>query len=191
MKAQFQDLSITGLIGERCYPVDGSTLRIHLQLSAPPPLGWSFLFTQVWQTTAYPGKRPVGIEGDALWIECAPEDVRGIHLAHLEQALAQTNEHYRAQHLQKQLAAERQRELSRQTQLKLDALARSFSPPPPAEPDHEPGEQPPRSLTGRIMDFLRSPFAPPADGMRDEPDRNLHRRRELWGNGSTTTLKNL
>jgi len=67
MKAPFQDLCITGLISERCYPVEGSSLRIYLQLSQPAPLGWAYLLSQVWQAVEYPGKRPVGIESDARY----------------------------------------------------------------------------------------------------------------------------
>ena len=169
MKAQFQDLGITGLIRERCYAIEGALLRIHLRLSEPPPLGWSYLFTQVWQTVDYPGKRPVGIEGDALWIECAPEEVRANHLPQLEQALAQTNARYRAQHLQKQIAAERQRELSRQTHLKLDALAGSFI--PATQSTGEASDSPP-SRIGRVLKFIRRTFATPAKKILE--GRNRH-----------------
>ena len=172
MKAQFQDLGITGLIGERCYAIEDSILRIHLRLSNAPPLGWSYLFTQVWQATEYPGKRPVGIEGDALWIECAPEEVRACHLPQLEQALAQTNARYRAQHLQKEIAAERQRELSRQTHMKLDELARSFVPATQAAVETSGS---PRSRIGRVLKFFRQTFAAPANGNRDGRNSTLPR----------------
>jgi len=162
MKAQFQDLGITGLIGERCYAVDGSILRIHLRLSKPPPLGWSFLFIQVWQKIEYPGKRPAGIESDAIWIECAPEEVRDCHLPQLEQALAQTNARYRAQYLKTEISAERQRELSRQTHMKLDELAQSFA---PAHHTYQPSVETggvPKNILGRILDFLQRKFTVPA-----------------------------
>ena len=164
MKKQFQDLSITGLIGERCYAIEGSILRIHLQISEPPPLGWSYLFTQVWQTVEYPGKRPAGIEDNALWIECAPEEVRGCHLAQLEHALARTNARYREQHQQKEIAAAHQRELSRLTHMKLDELARSFA---PAAQSAEPTSRSPLSRIGRILNFLRRLLAAPAKGNWD------------------------
>jgi len=175
MKAQFQDLGITGLIGERCYAIEGSILRIHLRLSDAPPLGWSYLFTQVWQAVDYPGKRPVGIEGDALWIECAPEEVRNCHLPQLEQALDQANERYRAQHTQKEMAAERQRELSRLTHMKLDELARSFAPVPQATEATGQVCEHPRSILGRVLNFLRRIFAPPPKGNWDGRNSTLLR----------------
>ena len=156
MKKQFQDLGITGLIGERCYAIEGSILRIHLRLSDAPPLGWSYLFTQVWQAVEYPGKRLVGIEGDAIWIECAPEEVRASHLERLEHALAETNARFRSQQQRKEASAQGQRELGRQTQAKLEALAMSFAPADPSDPQ-------PRSSSrfgfGSVLRFLRRIFA--------------------------------
>ena len=158
MSKQFQDLSITGLIGERCYAIEGSILRIHLRLSEPPPLGWSYLFTQVWQGVEYPGKRPAGIEDNALWIECAPEEVRACHLAQLEQALAETNSRYRAQNLQQEIAAERKRELGRLTHAKLDTLAKSFVPIPQST---EPANSGSQTRTSKVLKFFRRLFAAP------------------------------
>jgi len=162
MSAQFQDLHIVGLVGESCYAVEGSVLRIHLKLSGAPPIGWAYVFSQVWQTVEYPDKRRVGIESDILWIECAPEEVRDQHLPHLEWALQQANARYGDQRQQKELALERQRELSRQTQMKLEDLARSFAPARPTVPDESWETPPPQLRGGRLANFLRRLLAPTA-----------------------------
>jgi len=160
MKAPFQDLRITGLNGELCYPVEGHTLRLYLQLSSPPPLGWAYLLSQVWNAVEYPNKRRVGIESDTLWIECPPDELRTEHLARLELAIDETCERFHAQRQQKQLAIENQRELSRQTQLKLDKLARSFEPVEEAS-EEEVCDLPQSRLAG-VMVFFRRLFEVPA-----------------------------
>ena len=184
MRAQFQDLVITGLIGERCYAIEGSILRIHLRLSQAPPLGWSYLFTQIWQTIEYPGKRPAGIEDNALWIECTPEDVRTCHLPQLENALARTNARYRTQHQQKEIAAEHQRELSRMTHLKLDELARSFG---PAAAPVESARRHSQPALGKILAFFRRLFAAPAKNNQDE--RNATRLTYWKANNFATRIE--
>ena len=110
----------------------------------------------------YPDKRRVGIESDTLWIECAPEEVRDQHLPHLEWALEQANARYGDQRQQKELALERQRELSRQTQMKLDDLARSFAPARPVVPDESWEMPPPQTGGSRLANFLRRLLAPTA-----------------------------
>jgi hypothetical protein len=155
MNKPFHDLGITGLISERCHAVEGSILRIHLRLSDVPPLGWSYLFSQAWQVVEYPGKRSVGIEGDAIWIECAPEEVRACHLEKLEYSIAETNARFRSQHQRKEATVQNQRELGRQTQAKLEALARSFA--PASDSSNPPGVNS-RSGVGGLMRFLRRCF---------------------------------
>lgn len=176
MKAPFQGLCITGVMDELCYPVEGSILRIHFKLSAAPPIGWAYLFSQVWQGVDYPGKRRVGIESDALWIECPPDEVRDEHLLHLEWAIEQTCERYIAQHRQKEIALEIQRELSRQTQMKLDELAKSFAPAIPAikEDGWETAE--PQPQYGRVLTFLRRllGITNPPDAKPRGTDRMMH-----------------
>jgi len=174
MNAPFEDLCITGLISERCYPVEGSSLRIHLELSQSPPLGWAYLFSQVWQAVEYPGKCPVGIEGGAIWIECAPDEVRTAHLPWLEWAIEQTCERYFAHYEQKRIAIERQRELSRQTHMKLEELANSFVPAQQAQAAEEASCEPITAPSGfgRVGDFLRRALAMPAKKLSEE--RNTH-----------------
>jgi chromosome segregation ATPase len=80
------------------------------------------LFSCVWQATAYPLKRCAGLEGDMLWIECAPEEVAQYHLEELEKAVSQTNANYRFNVEQRAAAEQRQRELNARTQAQLDEL---------------------------------------------------------------------
>lgn len=167
MNAPHSSVSITGLLNERCYAVEGSTLRIYLSLSQPLPLGWSYIFSQVWSAMDYPGKRPVGIDDGALWIECPPEDVRACHLPNLEQAIEQTNARFHQQHRQKEMAAERQRELSRLTHMKLDELAKCFAPVSQANQFFEETSEQPRNFLGRLLSSLRQLFKAPAKGNRN------------------------
>lgn len=176
MKAPFQGLCITGVMDELCYPVEGSILRIHFKLSVAPPIGWAYLFSQVWQAVDYPGKRRVGIESDALWIECPPDEVREEHLPHLEWAIEQTCERFLAQQRQKELALEIQRELSRQTHMKLEELARSFEPVTPLIHGEgwEAAETQPQY--GRTLTFLRRllGIATPTNAEPRATDRLMH-----------------
>jgi hypothetical protein len=118
----FQDLRITKLCKDRCRFIENPTVRICLQLSAPPPLGWSYLFSCAWRATAYPLKRRAGLEDDMLWIECAPEEVAQYHLEELEKAVSQTNANFRFNVEQRAAAEQRQRELNARTQAQLDEL---------------------------------------------------------------------
>ena len=118
----FQDLRISKLCKERCRFIESPTVRICLQLSSPPPLGWSYMFSCAWQATAYSSKRRAGLEDDMLWIECAPEEVAQCHLEELEKAVSQTNANYRFNVEQRAAAEQRQRELNARTQAQLDEL---------------------------------------------------------------------
>lgn len=159
MSAKFQPLAIAGVASERCYSVEGSTFRIYLSLTSPPPPGWSYRFALVWQAMEHSAKRPLGIDGDTIWIECPPEEVRAIHLAELEQAIAIANERHQRAIEQKEAALERQRELLRQTQAQLDELADSFVPEEPSMDETDPTMQ---SDCKGICGFLRRIFATPA-----------------------------
>lgn len=128
MTKPFHDVRITGLLSERCYVIEGSILRIYLQFSDAPPLGWSYMFSMVWQTVLYPAKCPAGVEGDTIWIECAPNEVKQYHLAELEGAVAQTNEYYRSSQAQSIAAEQQEEELDSQIRAQLDELANSLNP---------------------------------------------------------------
>jgi hypothetical protein len=124
----FEELRITGVIRERSYIIAPPILRIYLQLSHAPPLGWSYMFSVVWQGVDYPAKRPAGVEGDAVWIECDPEEVKECHLPELETAVAQTNATYAASIQQSAIAKRQKKALNRQSRAQLDELSNSLDP---------------------------------------------------------------
>ena len=128
VKTPFEELRIIGVIRERSYIIEPPILRIYLQLSHAPPLGWSYMFSVVWQGVAYPAKRPAGVEGDAVWIECDPEEVRECHLPELERAVAQTNATYEASVQQSAIAKQHKKELNRHSRAQLDELSNSLDP---------------------------------------------------------------
>jgi len=133
-RSPFKDIAITGVVLEgRCYLVRGPVLRIFLQLSGAPPLGWSFMFTCVWQTIQYDGKPQAGIEGDAVWVECAPRELRERHLPSLEKSAAQANAFFRPALRQKGVAQQDQKQLDNQARSQLQQLRRSFE--ESAQPD--------------------------------------------------------
>jgi len=156
MTKSFQDVKITGLLSERCYVIEGSILRIYLQFSDDPPLGWSYMFSMVWQTVEYPAKRPAGVEGDTLWIECAPKDVKEYHLAELERAVAQTNAYYRDSQEQRVAAEQQEQEWDSQVQAQLDELGRSLNPVIHSDTQLR---RSPRSGIGNVLRAIRRALA--------------------------------
>lgn len=130
MNAPFHDLSIAGLQEDRCYRVEGAGVRIFLQLSEAPPVGWSYLFIRAWQAMAHPLERRVGIEGDVIWIECAPAELRESQLPELQAAITQANEDYWSARQRRIEEARQQNELHRQMQAELAELADSLNPTP-------------------------------------------------------------
>jgi hypothetical protein len=161
MPKPFQDLRITGLLSERCYVVEGSILRIYLQFSDTPPLGWSYMFSLVWQAVQYPAKRPAGVEGDTIWIECAPNEVKQYHLAELEGAVAQTNEYYRSSQVESVVAEQQEEELDSQIQAQLDELANSLN---PVGNSSTPLKRSPRLGIGNALRALRRALTFPTRG---------------------------
>lgn len=125
---KFTDLRIVGLATERCHAIEGSLVRVHFRLSTSPPLGWSYIFTTVWQTVEYPLKRPAGVEGDVIWIDCAPEEVGLHHLEKLEKSVAQANTEFRAKAQQQALDAGRQAQLEAQLRSQIADLNRTLYP---------------------------------------------------------------
>jgi hypothetical protein len=139
MNKPFQDLKITGLVDARCYVIADPIVRIYLQLSNTPPVGWPYTFTMVWRTVLYPAKRPVGFEGDTLWIECAVPELIPQHLAEIESAIAQTNEYFRSSSQDEGLTQQQQKDANRNIQEQLHELGnilnpRVHAPPPKAKP---------------------------------------------------------
>src|SRR4029077_14640011 len=59
---RFKELRICELLKERCYIVQSPIVRIVLELSESPPLGWSYIFMSVWDSATYELKPRVGID---------------------------------------------------------------------------------------------------------------------------------
>jgi hypothetical protein len=129
MPTPFHDLKIAGLDEERCYRLGTGEVRLYLQLSEKPPVGWSYLLIRAWQSMIHARERRVGIEDGAIWIECPPAELKSHHLAELESALAQANQQFWSA-VERRLNAERaQREAARQMDAELAALAEHWNPP--------------------------------------------------------------
>jgi hypothetical protein len=97
MNATFEDISITGLATERTRASrNGSGLRhIFLTLSAKPPAAWVELLKAERQFPRHTMWREVWVEGDAIVIDCAPEEIEKYHLRDLKEGVASTNKKYR------------------------------------------------------------------------------------------------
>jgi hypothetical protein len=111
----FKDLRISALFKDRCYVTEKGLVRIQLEFSEHPPVGWSYIFLTVWQAAEDPKKARVGIEEDTLWVECDAEEFKERDFPAVEKAIEETNARFRGV-LQEQIAAEARREqLDRET----------------------------------------------------------------------------
>ena len=94
------NISISGVIGV-CKPRDpgkrGNALReIRLGLVPRPTPAWAEIFGEIWASRIfYSLKRPACISGDAIVIECVPDELAEIHKPMLLDALAMSNEDHR------------------------------------------------------------------------------------------------
>jgi hypothetical protein len=127
-ETSFEGLRLVGLAADRCHIIEGSMVRVHFRLSSPPPLGWSYIFTTVWQSVQYPQKRPAGVEGDFIWIDCVPAEVRPNHIQKLEQAVARANLEYQSSVQTQVIDAERRTQLDAQLRSQLADLNRALYP---------------------------------------------------------------
>ncbi len=146
-KKSFQGLKIIGLATERCHEVKKPLVRMYFQLSEPPPLGWSYIFTTVWRPLAYPAKCQAGVEMDAIWIDCIPEEVKTNHIRHLEDALAQTNDIYKREAIKQANNKAYQVQLDSHLKLKLEELSQTLYPTAPPLTEN-------RSLIKRLRSFF-------------------------------------
>jgi hypothetical protein len=146
-KKSFQGLKIIGLATERCYKLKEPLVRMYFQLSEPPPLGWSYIFTTIWRSLAYPTKRQTGVEMDAIWIDCIPEEVETNHIRQLEDALTQTNDIYKREAIKQANNVAYQSQLDSHLKLKLEELSQALY-PTPSQPLKK------RSLITRLLDFF-------------------------------------
>lgn len=108
-EAVFRELRISALLKARCYVTKAGLVRIQLELSEYPPLGWSYIFLTAWRSMDYPTKALVGIDEDTLWIECEAAEFKDRHFPELQKAIDEANSRYRTV-LQEQIAAEEKRE---------------------------------------------------------------------------------
>lgn len=92
-------------------------------------MGWSYLFIRAWQSMVHAHERRVGIDDGAIWIECAPAELKSHHLTELESAVAQANQQFWSA-VERRLSAEHlQREAAREMKAELAALAEHWKPP--------------------------------------------------------------
>jgi hypothetical protein len=111
----FQELRISALLKDRCYVTEKGLVRIQLELSEHPPLGWSYIFLNVWQKSQDPRKARIGIEEDSLWVECDAAEFKDHDFPDVQRAIEETNARFRKA-LQEQIAVEAKREqLDRET----------------------------------------------------------------------------
>ena len=129
-QTSFQGLKLAGLLADRCHPIQGDLVRIYFQLSEPPPLGWSYLFTNVWRGLGCPMNRQTGVDGDAIWLDCIPEEVAASLWSQLEQALLETNAIYQNKAREQAGDEARQRQLQAQLYFKLQELRQTLYPAP-------------------------------------------------------------
>jgi len=129
-QTSFQGLKLAGLLADRCHPIKGDLVRIYFQLSEPPPLGWSYLFTNVWRGLGCPMNRQTGVDGDAIWLDCIPEEVAASLWSQLEQALLETNAIYQNKAREQAGDEARQRQLQAQLYFKLQELRQTLYPAP-------------------------------------------------------------
>ena len=129
-QTSFQGLKLAGLLADRCHPIKGDLVRIYFQLSEPPPLGWSYLFTNVWRGLGCPMNRQTGVAGDAIWLDCIPEEVAASLWSQLEQALLETNAIYQNKAREQAGDEARQRQLQAQLYFKLQELRQTLYPAP-------------------------------------------------------------
>jgi hypothetical protein len=129
-EGDFHDLRISALLKDDCYVTQNGLVRVQLELSEYPPLGWSYIFLTVWQATEDPKKARVGIEEDTLWVETEAADFKDHEFPAVQKAIEETNARFR-QVLEEQIAAEAKREqLDRETLETILGLDLDLSPRP-------------------------------------------------------------
>ncbi len=147
----FQAVTIARLDTDRSHAITGEAARVYFQLSGPPPLGWSYIFTTIWQTTAYPAKGQAGVENDALWIDCVPEEVVKHHFGRLTAAVQQANQQYGQKAQQQAFQEGQQAQADTVLRAKLEAVSRTLYPAPNlSESRCEPGSFFGRMFRGRL-----------------------------------------
>lgn len=126
----FEALKVLGLARERCRVVGESRARVYLRLSAIPPFGWSYIFSNLWVTAQF-GQRPmVGVEEDAVWMDVPLEEVCTRHLEALEQAVAQANAEYWAWVTEQRAVFQNCNSAEEQLRSRMDELDQACHPAP-------------------------------------------------------------
>jgi len=150
----FKGIQVTGVAHERSYVTHAPICRIFLQLSEPPPLGWSYLYCKVWGTVNYESKAAMGAEQNCLWIECVPDDLNHLHLPWVNEALKEANAQFRQSQLQKTVALRKEAQQNAQSQAALNQLATNMTTAAPQEPAGR------RHGFENILATLKSTFTP-------------------------------
>jgi len=124
MSTDFADLTIIGLDTERTRPSSrASGLRhMYLTLSASPSRAWSQLFDQERQFPRHNMWRRAWIEGNAIVVDCVPEEIALYHLNDLKQDVAEANQKYRQYLGQSEAEQRRAVEVRAQEQKRLEDL---------------------------------------------------------------------
>jgi len=129
----FRDLRISALLKDRCCVTGNGLVRIQLELSEHPPLGWSYIFLTVWRQAENPNKARVGIEEDTLWVETEATEFKNHEFPAVQKAIEETNARFRMV-LQEQIAGEAKREqLDRETLETILGLDLDLTPRPRAK----------------------------------------------------------
>jgi len=123
-----RDLKLIGLDAERSHAIAGGRVRIFFRLSETPPLGWSYVFMTTWKALD-PSKRPTGVDGDAICIDCIPEEMGPHYLERLEKAVEESNKTYRETALQQAIHTSHKIEADAQLRAKLQQLSQTLYPP--------------------------------------------------------------
>ena len=121
----FDDVLITGLAVERTQQSSTAPgLRyMHLTLSARPTAEWGEMFIAERRFPRHSMWREAWVEGDAIVVDCVPEEIEQYHLRDLKEDVANTNQTYRGylrrvEEAQQREQSERDVEASRLEDLK-------------------------------------------------------------------------
>ncbi|MFH1493751.1 MAG: hypothetical protein ABIG70_03020 [Pseudomonadota bacterium] len=122
MMNEFEDIKIVSMDDAASHRPDPSMamFNIFLNLSSSAPSEWAKYFNQRWQQHIYMLKRKANVSGRKLEIYCVPEELEKDHIPELNKVISETNNAYRAFHINQiqQEAAQKAQEIAEREQLK-------------------------------------------------------------------------
>jgi hypothetical protein len=124
-----KDVRICGIIKRRCHVTKLPLVRVYLELSVRPPLGWSYVFMTLWQADKNP-KPNIGLDEDSLWIECVPASLKHEHLPRLQEVISATNSKYKSTAEDQQTSRELHERLGREALEMIQNLDLELRPRP-------------------------------------------------------------